>query len=76
MALRLRAEIVLILVLLLFQTDSAAGMSCLGFEKRHEAESVRQAYPETEVTQDFKWLVLKHIPRLTHLSTANNTQRQ
>lgn len=70
------AEIVLILVLPLFQTDSAAGMGCLGYEERHETESARQAHPETEVTQDFKWLALKSISRFTHLSTANNSQRQ
>lgn len=72
---RLRGE-VLILVLPPFQTDSAPGMKSLGYENRHETESVRQAYPEIEMTQVFKWLILKNISRLTNLSSANNRHRQ
>lgn len=76
MALGLRAEIILMLALPLLQTDSAAGRSFLGYGQRHGTESARQAHPETEVTQDFKWLVLENIPRFTHLSAANSSQRQ
>lgn len=64
------------LVLPPFQTDSAAGMTSLGYEDRHETESVRQAHPEIEMTQDFKWLILKNISRFTDLSSANNRHRQ
>lgn len=39
-------------------------------------QNQRDKHIRRQVTQDFKWLILKNIPRFTGLSSANNSHRQ